>query len=184
MCEVEIKANLTNQEYTHLRHILPEIGTYHGRFIQRDCYFQERHSPIERVRVRSVDSSNNVIITFKNRRSYDGIETNQEIEFKADDGNNVRTFFKALGLTESFSKTKIVELFSYEKMSYELVEIEGLGFFIEIETILPSFCDFMSVAQAREDVLEALLALGITPASIEKKTYKELLGFSMDKNFH
>ncbi len=180
MYEVEVKANLSKQEYAHLRKILPDMGTFRGRYIQKDCYFQETHSPIERVRVRSVDSSNNVIITFKNRRSYEGIETNQEVEFKADNGYHVKAFFKALGLKQSFEKTKIVELFCYEELSYELIEIEGLGFFIEIETILPSPCDFESLSLAREGVLSALLELGITHSSIEKRTYKELLGFPME----
>lgn len=184
MYEVELKAHLTKKEYADLRHILPKMGTARGRYIQKDCYFQEKHSSIERVRMRTVDNSKKVMVTLKNRRCYDGIETNQEIEFKADDGNSVRAFFKAMGLKESFSKTKVVELFSCEELSYELIEIERLGFFIEIETILPSPCDFENLTQAREEVLAALLDLGIDQNAIEKRTYKELLGFSMDRTLH
>lgn len=111
-------------------------------------------------------------ITLKAKRVEGGVETNREVFFRVDDRTAFETFTEALGYAPAFRKVKAVETWALEGLTVELVRIEGLGPFVEVEALGD---DEAEAASLRPRVLAMLARLGIPASAIEPRPYTDLL---------
>ncbi|MGB4406654.1 MAG: CYTH domain-containing protein [Sphaerochaeta sp.] len=121
-----------------------------------------------------------LVFTYKNKELADGIEVNEEVEFNASSDQDVAAlhFFLSMGYEIYITKTKRGYVYSYSvcpdlpPLTIELVEVVGLGWFIEIEFVLenPS-----KVEMAREKLLLVLDQVGVGRSSVEEKYYMDML---------
>ncbi|HUX37306.1 MAG TPA: class IV adenylate cyclase [Rectinemataceae bacterium] len=180
MIEVELKARVADRRAVEAR--LREFATEVGTFDKRDAYW---HGPEWRInrgtrgfRVRSENDS--FTVTFKNKRSEGGIEINREREFAIADLAVFTEFIERLGCEPFFEKRKIGSRWEWRSedssrpIVLELLEVPGLGLFLEIEALVADE-DPSAIALARGEISLLLEKSGLDESAIEPRYYSELL---------
>jgi predicted adenylyl cyclase CyaB len=179
--EVELKARLRDREAAEAA--VAAYAAPAGALDKRDSYW---HGPDWRAnrgtkgfRVRSEGKDS--VVTFKTKRVEGGIEINREVEFGISDRSAFLEFAQRLGCEPFYDKRKTGEAFKVAaspdspfEATVEIVEIGGLGDFIEIEILLES-AEPGAVAAARKELLELLGRAGCAESDIESRFYSELL---------
>jgi adenylate cyclase class 2 len=79
-----------------------------------------------------------------------------------------------LGFKEKIRKRKIGSTYDYEGITAELTEVEGLGWFIELEILLPER-DNEKIENVRERLLCLLDLLEVSRSKIESRSYSSML---------
>jgi adenylate cyclase class 2 len=130
-------------------------------------------------------------VTYKTKETHDKIEVNIEREFAISDDKPFEELLALFGLEIGICKHKTGWAWDYSEaggsaddadcdlcnkphITLELAEVEGLGWFAEIE-ILAESDDAATVADARRRLLSLLCKLGIDEAKIESRYYTEML---------
>ncbi len=179
MIEVELKARVADP--MAVRKALDGFAEFKGDFDKRDAYW---HGPEWRInrgtrgfRVRSEGGT--VTVTFKNKRSEGGIEINREREFTIQDRDAFVEFIERLGCEPFFEKSKIGSRWEWSSggpspVVLELLEVPGLGLFLEIEALVPDE-DPAAIALARGEIASLLARSGLDESTIEPRYYSELL---------
>lgn len=174
MLEVELKARLQDPVATEGRVRL--FAKRVREFDKADSYW---HGPEWRIargtkgfRLREDGGRN--IVTYKTKRNEGGIEINRETEFEVSDPAAFIGFLERIGCEPFYEKRK--KGVAYERDGYliELVEVAGLGHFIEIERLLPGD-DPEAIALALGGLKETLAMAGVPEADIEGRSYSELI---------
>lgn len=181
MVEVELKARVRDRAAAEAA--VAAFAERRGALDKSDSYW---HGPEWRAsrgmkgfRVRSEGGDS--IVTFKTKRVEGGIEINREVEFGITDRSSFLEFILRLGCEPFYDKRKTGVAFRAAAATgrpfdatIELVEIGGLGDFIEIEILLES-AEPSAVEAARKELLELLGRSGCSEADIESRFYSELL---------
>jgi adenylate cyclase class 2 len=180
MIEVELKAHLRDPEEVEKK--VASFATFMGKFEKFDAYW---HGPDWRLsrgtkgfRVRT--ESGETIVNFKSKRCEGGVEINREREFKASDPAILDEFFLRLGCEPFYTKRKrgsryeVAASGSPRPITIEILELEGLGYFIEIEALLEDEAP-ASVALAQGEIRGILARSGVDDSAIESRYYSELL---------
>ena len=179
MIEVELKARVVDAEAVRAK--LKAFAVYKYDFDKRDAYW---HGPEWRInrgtrgfRVRSEGES--VTVTFKNKRSEGGIEINREREFAITDREIFTEFIERLGCEPFFEKRKIGSRWEWSSgadspIVLELLEVPGLGLFLEIEALVADE-EPAAIALARGEIVTLLERAGLDESDIEPRYYSELL---------
>lgn len=173
--EVEIKAHVAEPAAVAAR--LVELGWARSRsFEKHDRYF----APITgdrgadfRLRIDGDHAS----VTFKRKRLVSGGEINEEREFTISDSAAFLAFTERIGCSLEFEKHKRGRTFTQPEVPgllVELVEVQRLGSFIELEVML-AHADEARAAAWHERMRALLGELGIEEARIEPKPYSRLL---------
>jgi len=180
--EIELKAWIDDPEQLrqHLKATAESIGVSH----KLDLYLcgseadplncDPRRDRIVRIR----DLGKECLLTVKHKQIEDGIEVNVESELGVDGAAAAEELLRALGFQAFLRKEKRTELFrdrETPELVYELNEIVGLGWFIELEWLLPAESGAEQLAAVRERLQGALAALGVDPERIEPRLYMEML---------
>jgi adenylate cyclase class 2 len=114
------------------------------------------------------------VVTWKAKSRSGGIEVNEEHEFAVSDPAAFRALAERLGCTAFFRKAKRGLKFVDRDTVLELEEVEGLGTFIEIETLAPDDApDTIAAASAR--IRNLLRELGVSEDRIEARYFIDLL---------
>jgi len=185
--EIELKARVQDSEA--LKALLHKKAEYSGAFYKEDTYWLLAPGlpapPVSRLRIRrekrSLLGGNNVsatVVTYKTKEVRDGIEINDELEFNVNPGTKFEEFLKSVGFKPGTFKTKRGWDFSRDGVTAELVEVEGLGWFIELEILANDInAENLeeSVAEAKQKLLGFLDELGISREAIESRYYTEML---------
>ena len=181
--EIELKAHAGNWE--ELKQILTEKAEYLCAFEKSDEYWfaAESSLPPSGLRIRGekrrfADETEDffTIATYKTKEVRDGIEVNDEHEFRVDPAGEFVEFLKRMGLKPGRSKKKRGWAFSKENITAELVEVAGLGWFVELEIISHSDKSTKEAFTAEKThLLEFLDSLGIAREAIESRFYTEML---------
>ncbi len=184
--EVELKAHV--QDYALLKQsieALPGISsvlcehkedTYFSR-IGEDAHFRMR---LVQMGPSFEEMQGTLVFTYKNKTLKEGIEVNEELEFSSpsDQAPSALKFFLGLGNEIYITKTKkgyIYTFFVSSKLpllTIELVEVIGLGWFIEMEFVLE---DASLIDRARDGLLLVLDLLCVPRSAIEDRYYMHLL---------
>jgi predicted adenylyl cyclase CyaB len=127
------------------------------------------------------------VVTFKTKRSEGGIEINRESEFEVSDQAAFTEFAQRLGCEPFYNKHKRGSRYRVDPCergggvpscegaaTIELVEVEGLGDFIEIEILLAEE-EPAAVALAQGEIRSFLARAGVPAEAIEPRFYSELL---------
>jgi len=153
--------------------------------------------PVTKIRVRKEKRSfidgtekSRCLVTYKVKEEYNGIELNDELEFEVEPVEEFEGFLKIAGLKPGASKrksgwvyTKAVSFASEPRsaditaeLEAELTEVDGLGWFIELEILLDAEDKSEETfAKARETLLAFLDDLGVEREAIESRYYLDML---------
>jgi len=184
--EVELKAHVSDhallqQRIESLRGISPCLCEH-----KQDTYFS-RTGEDALFRMRLVQSGpsfvsmqGTLVFTYKNKTIQEGVEVNEEMEFSStsDQGPFAQQFFISMGYEVYITKTKKGYVYAYPVapdlplLTIELVEVVGLGWFLEMEFILE---DSSKVEAARHSLLLVLDQVGVDRCAIEDEYYMHLL---------
>ncbi len=185
--EVELKAHV--EDPITLRHTLDGLGGISKAVceVKQDIYYTEvkDEDPLFRLRLESTGPSfseltGKIWFTRKYKSLKDGIEVNKEIEFtsSADQHEKAHEFCLSLGYQEYIRKTKRGYFYTYTSKDYpaplhiELVEIAGLGWFLEMEFLLD---EEKQVSEAKTCLHQMLSLLDISEEAIEERYYMHML---------
>jgi len=182
--EIELKAHVRDSEA--LRKILSGKAELNGAFEKRDVYWFGPESStltVTKLRVRKekrsfADGTENSVclVTYKAKEEYHGIEINDELEFEVEPVEAFEAFLKKAGLKPGAGKTKRGWAFVKERITAELVEVDGLGWFIELEILVGAKDKSEeTITKTRKTLLAFLDDLGIEREAIESRFYLDLL---------
>lgn len=189
--EIELKAHINDVEA--VKRLLYKKAVFLWGFEKDDTYWSGETSgemPPFRTRLRrekrtlsdgSVKSS--FFVTYKTKETHDGIEINEEKEFEVsfknppDKESVFEEFLRRMGLEPEISKRKRGWAFNKNGITAELCDVEGLGWFVELEILadenLINKEEIYSTSKNR--LLDLLESLGIEKNAIESRYYTEML---------
>jgi adenylate cyclase class 2 len=195
--EIELKAHITDCE--SIKRQLEEKAEYSNSFEKEDVYWLSdeaapRTAPfsIFKIRVRKEkrrfsDGTGESLcfLIYKKKEVRDDIEINDEKEFeiRASSGRKVEEIgdlLEGMGLNRgAFKKKRGWAFIGREnpgpgRICAELVEVEGLGWFVELEILADNNRD-ETVAEGKKRLLDFLDKLGIGRQAIEGRYYTEML---------
>lgn len=185
--EIELKAHV--RDYEALRLILIEKSEYRMIFEKEDQYWFLEKTPDfppfslrMRRETRGLPDGTKETLTFatyKIKQVKDGIEINDEREFeiRSSSGPGEAEFeelLRRLRLKPGINKRKKGWSFLWEDITAELTEVEGLGWFIELELLADNNRED-TVALGREKLLNFLDKIGVERTAIESRFYSEML---------
>jgi len=208
--EIELKAHVHNSE--ELRLLLLEKAEYLYGFEKKDKYWFAEESALQggsaflrcddvkcpgaglspsglriRCEKRSYPDGKEeslTLATYKKKELKDGIEVNDEREFTVNPASEFEEFLKRLGLKPERSKEKRGWAFSKNGIITELVEVKGLGWFVELEIIVNAMNGELmneeAFAQGKKSLMDLLFDLGVTKEAIESRFYSEMLSSVTD----
>ena len=187
--EIELKARVLDSEA--LKVLLHEKAEYSCAFEKEDCYwFDTSGLALPRLRLRREkrvfpDGSDEsaIFVTYKNKELRGGIEVNDEHEFAVNPGPEFEDFLSKIGFTPGISKRKRGWAFTHDGINAELAEVEGLGWFVELEIVtagrhagdINTGDREKAVTAAGKKLLDFLDCLGIERKAIESRFYTEML---------
>lgn len=114
------------------------------------------------------------IVTFKQKNYVEGMEVNEETEFEVSDPTAFNALVRRLDCEPYYSKRKIGTAYEYEGCTIELVLVEGLGSFIEIERLIEDDAPAV-IAGAKSLVRSILSKAGVCADAIEPRSYSTLI---------
>ena len=173
MREVEIKAWADNPERIKA-HFAALCGVPHPVH-KLDHYFRRPGERIQAMRIREFDGK--VELTVKKTSSGPDGENNEEYEFRAlpDQAGAATAFFHALGLEDFFVKKKDGYEWYAGRAHVELLSVNTLGWFLEIEILLPFEAEPEEAERARQEIVLMLSEAGISEDRYESRSYREMI---------
>jgi len=190
--EIELKAHIKDSEA--LKRLISKKAEYLCAFEKDDTYyFPLGNSDIPRSGIRLRGESKTfpdgtikktAYVTYKTKEVRDGIEVNNEKEFEVCSSQYSPVivfdeFLKMTGLAPGFSKHKKGWAFSKDGINAELLEVEKLGWFLEMEIVVNDVdIDALKdniIEERKKQLLEFLSDLDIEKDAIESRYYSEML---------
>lgn len=178
--EIELKARIPNPD--RVNNVLQTFAEFRGDFIKTDTYMKSMNPKYPfGIRIREEQFSNaagvskqTVFVTWKTKTVIKGIESNNEIEFEVSSAVVFMQFLNKLGYSLPLFKLKKGKSWSYENMTIEITEVEKLGWFAELEILLPAENTNEENA-VKEKLLSMLDRLEINRQAMESRSYTQML---------
>ena len=194
--EIELKAHVQDSEA--LKRCLSEKSVFLCSFEKNDTYWlydevdydanchKVSGLPPSGLRVRSEkrifsdgSEESTTYATYKIKEVRDGIEINEEHEFEVHPTNghdnlDFKDFLGRIGLKPGASKRKQGWAFSHEGISAELLEVDGIGWFVELEIVADNPRE-ETFTKGKQRLLDFLASLEIGKDKIESRFYSEML---------
>ena len=171
MIEIEVKARADHERIKYLLNDLGAraIGVEH----HCDTYYNAPHRDFsitdEALRIRIVNR--HAVLTYKGKK-LDAVSKTRE-EFETDvDGDTMRSILLSLSFVESGVVRKTRAVFELEDLTICLDSVDGLGEFIEVETIVEFGSD---VELHRARIFGFMERLGIGQGDSIRVSYLEML---------
>ncbi len=169
MFEVEAKVSIDKSSYYKLRQKLRDEAKYLNRAVSKDDYYTEASLPIT-IRIRK--KLGRQTFDLKKRMTTKGIESNLEKEWLLKRPKYWKKLLQKIGLNVNVSKIKKSENFHYKGFRIELITIEKLGNYLEIEQLVKNK---ESLPEAKKKLTKIFEELGYSQDQFEPKPYLELL---------
>jgi len=191
--EIELKAHVKDdiQNIEALKSLLLKKAEYLWAFEKEDTYYfplSPSDIPRSGVRLRGESKTfsdgtvkKTAYVTYKTKEVRDGIEVNDEKEFEVCSSQYrpvmiFDEFLKMAGLNPGFTKHKRGWAFSKNEINAELLEVEKLGWFLELEIVLDDVeKDTIIIEEKKKLLMDFLSELGIEKDAIESRYYSEML---------
>lgn len=170
--EFKFRINEVDKERLENRVALLLAGFEFKEFVKEDTYFKKD----DFVRVRS--EGENLLITKKVKNiTEQGYEINNEDElvFSIDLKEPLIKFLNFLDYKESFIKLKKGRMWYKENLVVEIVYVEKLGWFIELEIVLEDIATAEDIKTSWLKLENIKKSLGLDDSNLESKNYSELL---------
>lgn len=174
--EVEIKARTDDIDEVETK--LRNMGSLLDEIDYKDTYFKPAGvDGYTSYRFRLRRSKETALVTAKEKIEQEGCDASREHEFEVSDPEAFENFVLLFGFKVMIEKSKKgrrwqLELAPGKSAVVELVSIEGLGKFVEIEIMVD---DTSQVTAAADGIRELLNKLGIPESAIEERPYTFLL---------
>ena len=142
---------------------------------KRDTYYSKTGLHAD---FRMREEATGITITRKQKEvRNDGAEVNQEIEFTVtrSQEESIHTFFLSLGYTLLITKRKTGFMWSIDNLTIEVVEIERLGYFLEIERLLLDSATQEEIDTALQELDRLRETVGFGDTPLEGRYYIEML---------
>jgi adenylate cyclase class 2 len=171
MIEIEIKARADHEA---LRKILKQAGAAMEKMVeQSDSYYNAPHRDFaltdEALRLR--DQGGQVYMTYKGKKLDQGSKTRKEVEVEVADLKKTEEILLSLGFRKTLEVHKTREIYHLDGAEICLDRVEGLGDFVELETLA---VDESSMAERRDMLIDTLRGLGVKDGLI-RESYLEML---------
>lgn len=181
MMEVELKAALRPEQVKLLPQTLLARGfEEQAAVLETDVYFNASDRDFARtdeaLRLRKVctleGGAEQTCITYKGAKVDARSSTRRELETMVGSFETMRALLLALGYRAAYTVQKTRRSFVCGSKTAYLDKVEGLGDYIELETVLPDDAD----SEAEVTSLLALLdALDISRSALRRESYLDLL---------
>lgn len=171
MREIELKAHASASMKSRIDSIYGK-----GREVHKaDHYFRRPGEEIQAMRIRSYNGI--IEMTCKKTMHDDLGENNYEYEFQSpsDQLDAAVRFFHALGLEDFFIKKKDGWEWYSDGAHIELLEVNDLGYFLEIEMLLPFDASAEDAERAGMEIHRILSECGGSEDDIESRSYREMI---------
>lgn len=173
--EIEIKVKVSEQEFRHVYELLKGCADYAGKTEQHDSYFSPEQDsyvaekyPFKWLSIRTRGGKH--ILNYKHfypegKEKHDYCD---EYETELSDPESMRKILSELGIVHLVTVKKTRHKFIYEN-SFEIAldSVEGLGFFVEIESIMKN----VDISAVREKILSLAKKLGLKAENIDYRGY-------------
>jgi len=174
MMEIELKARVRDPEAVEAK--VRSFARFVRSFDKSDGYW---HGPEWRFsrgtkgfRLRMDDGK--AVVTFKQKRNDGGIEVNRETEFEVSDAAAFTALVERIGCEPFYRKRKRGNAYEHDDCTIEMVRVDGVGDFIEIENLLERD-DPEAIALAQGTIRTILAMAGVPDGEIEGRSYSELV---------
>lgn len=174
MREVEIKAWV--DDFEAVKSYFDEHASQGRPVYKEDCYFKRPGEKKQALRLRN----NGGILEFttkRNNKNEKGEENNYEYEFTSsiDQLDKAKEFFTVLGYEHHFIKRKKGFDWDYRKVHVELLEVDGVGVFLEMEALIDFDANEEEV-QRNIDLLYSILdEVNIPHDRVERRSYRAMI---------
>ncbi|MHA1626495.1 MAG: class IV adenylate cyclase [Candidatus Asgardarchaeia archaeon] len=174
MYEIEVKIKLDEEEILRIKKSIEKLGFkkiyegfHHDFYFKHPCRDFKKRDEALRVRILNDDRC---VVSYKGPRMRgDEFKVREEINTYAD--VNVKELLMKLGFTQIAELKKFREVYKKEGVSLSIDDVEGLGRYIEIETLTKE-SDFRDPREKINDLIEKL---GLKRKNIIRKTYLEMV---------
>ncbi|ADK81455.1 class IV adenylate cyclase [Sediminispirochaeta smaragdinae] len=181
--EVEAKAWVRSEEERHrIEDFLRREARFDAAFHKLDYYYapsKGMRDSDQLIRIRYLDPKsleNSPAVVTRKEKSFRGkVEINREVEFNVDPASSFEDMLFFFGYSHYITKEKKGYSYYLDSAHIELCEVSGLGYFIEIEVVLPETTDSLPPQKAADNIRSLFDRLGIAETEFEKRYYIELL---------
>ncbi|ASJ00578.1 class IV adenylate cyclase [Thermococcus gorgonarius] len=173
MIEVELKGYADEKIFERVREKYKLLRReYHeDTYFQHPCRDFSKTDEALRIRVKRFNGHFEAFMTYKGPKLDRESKTRKEIEVELTDPDKYAEILERLGFVEVLTITKVREKYYVEKgVVIALDEVENIGKFIEIETLVE---DQEKIEEAVEHLRAILEELGVK--HFERRSYLELL---------
>ncbi len=174
MKEIEIKAHAADME--SIAGIISVTCGRNGHPVSKhDLYFRRPGEKLQALRIRRFPD--HLEVTAKKQFQGDISEENSEYEFRTslEEEQNLVSFFECLGYEKYFIKDKEGLEWSVGPVHVELLRVNDLGVFLEMEYLLDFSCGPDDVAAAQEELFRLLHLFGLGEGDVERRSYREMI---------
>lgn len=174
--EIEMKAQVA--DLAPVRSKLEKLGSLKDKIDYRDTYFvQNRVKGYSFKRFRLRETGCKAWVTAKQKvKGAKSSKAMAEHEFEISDAGAFRKFTGMFGFKKLIEKRKKGSRYAVEfegsELTVELIEIEGLGFFVEIELMAARPGDIVG---GLEKIAALFKKLGIPHSAVEQRPYTLML---------
>jgi adenylate cyclase class 2 len=137
---VEIEAKIKVESLEVVRQRLSELSAdFVEERIEQDWYFDDNNAAFRtsdkalRLRCLSIGDNQAVILTYKGPKMADDYKKRVEIELEVSCFESAEKILSQLGYNEAIDVKKCRQLWKYQQCEVALDDVEGLGFYVEIE---------------------------------------------------
>ena len=173
MREIEMKAHA--RDYGSVLAVLSaRLGE--GREVHKyDHYLRRPGEEVQSMRIRRFPDR--LEFTTKVNSRVGTLEDNREYEFSAplDQFESSVAFFHTLGHEDFFIKVKDGYEWTDGKAHIELLGVNDLGWFLEIEVLLPFNAGAAEVDEAKGQIMAIFRECGIEEQDIELRAYRDMI---------
>lgn len=166
MYEIETKAKI-DQKKKEVEEYCTKNAQFLQNIVKTDSMYSRNKNPNDMFRIRN-ENNRYTVTTKKRKYSENGTEINEENEFEVQRIEDFIRMIQILGYSLWYEKQKHIQQFQKDEMLLEIVEIQGLGSFLEIEI------QSKNKKEAEEKILAIIQQLNLEN-DIEPKPYGILL---------
>jgi len=186
MTEIELKASLAGIGTEAVAARAAELGfAEESACREEDVYFNgcgrdfRRTDEALRLRTHTEGGRTETLVTYKGPKLDERSQTREEREAAVADGETMREIFLRLGFPEVMAVKKSRRSLhgggKYAGTTLCLDEVDGLGPFLELETLAPDGTDGAEKESILDGMLSLLDELGVPRENLGRRSYLELL---------
>jgi len=182
MTEIELKASLEGLDPARLGGTAARLGFAEaGVCAEEDVYYNgigrdfRRTDEALRLRIRAQDGKTEAAVTYKGAKQDDRSQTRLELETAVADAETMCAILGRLGFQAVMAVRKTRRLLRRGNTTICLDEVDGLGPYLELETLAPDGAPEAEKQRLLDGLLALLDELGVPRSRLGRRSYLELL---------